>query len=119
MTSPLGGWTELLGYIEAESALETHDPETVWLDRLPYADPPEGFGDPVDEAARLEIIDRVRSALNAMPRQYRLIVSRVFGLDGITQTPEVYATEQGISRRTAYLLLAEAKRRLAKRLKNL
>lgn len=112
------GWDWLLEHLEAEPVeAQPDEAASDRIDQLVYADPPEGFGDPIDEASRLERIVLVRRALWALPRAYRSVIARCFGLDGAAQTPEVYALEQGLSRRTAYLLLDEGKRRLARRLK--
>jgi DNA-directed RNA polymerase sigma subunit (sigma70/sigma32) len=88
------------------------------LDALSYDDPPEGFGDPLEEAARLQAEERVREALAGL-RSFRdrHILTAVYGLSGQRpMTLDEYAGRERISRREAYYRLSEAKRQLAARL---
>lgn len=87
------------------------------LDALAYPDPPEGFGDPMEEAARLQAEERVRVALAGLRGfRDRHILAAVYGLEGAPMTLDEYAEQERISRREAYYRLSEAKRRLAARL---
>ncbi|MEK9662011.1 MAG: hypothetical protein VW644_09795 [Alphaproteobacteria bacterium] len=87
------------------------------LDALAYDEPPLGFGDPCEEAARLQAEERVRLAMAGLrSHKDRHILTAVYGLEGAPMTLDHYAEREGISRREAYYRLNEAKRRLAARL---
>ena len=87
------------------------------LDALAYDDPPLGFGDPLEEAARLQAEERVHRALGGLrSHKDRHILAAVYGLEGKPMTLDDYAERERISRREAYYRLNEAKRRLASRL---
>ena len=84
---------------------------------LAYDDPPAGFGDPLEEAARLQAEERVHRALSGLrSHRDRHILAAVYGLEGRPMTLDEYAERETISRREAYYRLSEAKRRLAERL---
>lgn len=109
------------GVLSAEPAASSLQEETAdgesRLDALAYADPPEGFGDPLEEAARLQAEERVRKALAGLRGfRDRHILRAVYGLEGAPMTLDEYAAQEKISRREACYRLSEAKRRLAARL---
>jgi hypothetical protein len=108
------------GVLAAEPPVSSLDEEVDGeprVDGLAYDDPPAGFGDPLEEAARLQAEERVRYALARLPSHTdRHILSAVYGLEGRPMTLDEYAERETISRREAYYRLSEAKRRLAARL---
>ena len=101
-------------------SLDEEGEEGPVLDDLVYADPPEGFDDPLSETLRIEVERRVRAAIDGLrSRTDRDILSAIYGLNGDPISLEAYAGSAGLRRRDAYYILSEAKRRLAKRLRGL
>ena len=88
------------------------------LPDVPYEDPPEGYGDPLDEAARLQAVELLRLAVNGLRHASdREVLIACYGLDGdASLTVTEYASRAGISRREAYDRLRTALTRLTARL---
>lgn len=105
------------GVLSAEPLTASLDDEVDGEPRLAglaYDEPPVGFGDPLEEAARLQAEERVRRALFGLrSHKDRHILTSVYGLEGKALTLGEYAKREAISRREAYYRLSEAKHRLA------
>lgn len=83
-----------------------------------YEDAPLGYGDPLDEAIRLEERAAVLAALAQLPPAERAAALAVYGLDGLGGlTADEYALSAGVSRATAFRTLDQARRRLALKLR--
>ena len=94
------------------------DPDEEALDRAVYEEPPEGYGNPADEAARLEQSGVLRRAVAALrdPGE-RALLTAVYGLDGNGgMTVDDYSLSVGLSRRSGYRTLGRALRNVAQKL---
>lgn len=88
------------------------------VERAVYEDAPAGYGDPMDEAIRLEERAAVMAALAALPPAERAAAQAIYGVDGLGGlTADEYALSAGVSRRAAFYTLDQARRRLALKLR--
>jgi len=81
--------------------------------------PPEGYGDPADEASKEELRQEVESALDTLPGEEQELVRSIHGWGRFSETREQYAARVGVSVRTVTRRLGDVHTKLARRLRRL
>jgi len=105
--------------------VELDDPATI-ADALSYTpvraraaphgeEAPEGLGDPMDEAARLQGQERARWLIATLEPDDREMVRAIYGIECAPEEQHVYAARKGLAYRTVKRRLAEVREKLARR----
>lgn len=93
------------------------DEQRTWgpqLRALTYADPPEGYANPSDEATGAVLGDQLRFALGLLKGRDYAVLDALYGLEGEALTATQFAQATGLSRPGVYVRLNAALRRLAR-----
>jgi RNA polymerase sigma factor (sigma-70 family) len=79
---------------------------------MTYADPPEGYANPSEEAAGAVLVDQLRFALGLLKGRDYAVIDALYGLESEPLTATRFAQDTGLSRAGVYVRLNAALARL-------
>jgi len=101
-TGMIGGRRSGYATISTSTPLDQEDPDDPATigEALEYADPPEGLGNPFDEAVRLEEVATARRLVATLDPEDRELVRAVYGFAGLPESQAEYAKRKKVHRVT-------------------